>query len=99
MVPPTLFSHPVCSSSAGVQFQSPPTIQGPTTLLRVKATELSRSRLFFALMPPLPTSLKQYIEPKWMPPLPMAAILFMPKWPLGCRCWDAVTALEDDMPM
>ena len=57
MTPPTFWSHPVAARSAGVQFQSPPRIHGPTSPESVNAMESKRSRLHLACIPPLPTML------------------------------------------
>ena len=57
IVPPTFCNHPVAARSCGVQFQSPPMIQGPTRPRIVKAMESSISRLHWAVIPPLPTML------------------------------------------
>ena len=59
MTPPTLSNQPVLVRSAGVQFQSPPTIHGPTRLLIVKAADLRRPRLLSEWIPPSLASLKQ----------------------------------------
>ena len=99
MTPSTFFSQPVASSSSGVQFQSPPTIHGPTRPEIVNAIESRRSRLHLARMPPCPTMLNMYGLPTCTPPLPMADTLFMQKCPGAWRCLEAVTATGSDMPM
>ena len=59
MTPPTFLSQPVAASSCGVQFQSPPRIQGPINPERVKAMESKRSRLHLAWTPPLAVHAEQ----------------------------------------
>ena len=80
-MPPTFFTHPVASSSAGVQFQSPPSAHGPDRLARVNAIVSRRSRLHLAV---IPTELLRYGVPQFMPPLPMAATLRMANRPGAC---------------
>ena len=57
IVAPIFFNHPVSSSSAGEQFQSPPRQKGPTSESSVNPIASRRSRLHFAWIPPWPCML------------------------------------------
>ena len=88
MTPPTFRSQFVALSSSGVQFQSPPKIHGPLSVLRVKATDsrVLRFSLAWVVRFGTPSVIQvslRYSDPKLTPPLPITAAFFIMKRPSG----------------
>ncbi len=71
MTPPTSSSQPGEANSSGVQFQSPPRTQPPTSIPSSAATSCNKSKLHLAITP---TESYKYTEANEKPPLHTAPI-------------------------